>query len=136
MITITTDSQTTDGEEPIHTGDKIPETDKITEVDVPPPTITSAEHSARKRRCQHHQLAAVLDICETPRPHRRSRRTTQPETAGEEEIHGNQNSKIGFVAKRGENKNTVRFEEKNKIRRSSRIKTAKQVEHLGGLEYF
>ena len=40
--TITTDSQTTDAEESTYTGDPIPETDEVKEVDAPPPTTADS----------------------------------------------------------------------------------------------
>ena len=42
VITIITDSQTTDGEEPTLTEQNDPETDEITEVYAPPSTITAS----------------------------------------------------------------------------------------------
>ena len=56
------------------------------------------------------------------------------EAAEEGEVHGNEKSRIGFRAGREENK--VLIASKRKIIFEGRIKTAKRVEKLGGIENF
>ena len=140
VITITTDSQTTDGEEPTHIEDNIPETGEITEVYAPPPTITASRTLSAQTPmptsptgCSTGHSARTNGRDPTATLTRQSDDTV--ETVEEGQLPGNEKSRIGFWAGRGE-KNTVSFEEKNNIRRSSRIRTAKRVEKLGRVEYF
>ena len=116
VITITTDSETTDGEKPTYIEDKTPEMDKVTEVHAPPPTITASQTLSAQtpmptspNGCSTGHSARTNSRDHTATPTKPSDDTV--ETA-EGEIHVNEKSRIGFRFGRVENKNTVRFEEK------------------------
>ena len=95
VITITTDSQTTDGEEPTQIEDNILKTDEITEMYAPPPTITASRTLSEQTpmptspidRSTGHS-ARTNGQNPTATPSRPSDDTV--ETAGEGEIHGNE----------------------------------------------
>ena len=136
LITITTDSQTTDVDDPTNKEENIPETgevsqtDELQEVYAPPPTTTANRTLSAQTPMPTSTIGCVTahsartngrDLTATP---------TRPsydtaETAEE----------VGVKAGRGESKNTVSFKEKNNIRRSSRIRTAKRVKKRGK-DYF
>ena len=124
VITITTDSQTTD-EESIQNEENIPETgevmetDEVTEVYAPPPTTTAS----RTLNAQTPMSTSPIDCSTAHRLRTNGRdltatpRRPSDNTAAEEcKIHGNEKSRrIGFRAGRRD------FKEKNNIRMSSRI---------------
>ena len=146
VITITTDSQTTDGEEPTRDEEKNPttgevtETVEVTEICAPSPTATAN----RTLTTQTPMPTSPID-CSTALSVRTNGQdpTTAPtrpsdNTPGLPEgckVHGNGECLMGFKVGMDENKITENSQENNNsVRRSSRIRTAKRVEKMGGIE--
>ena len=115
--------------------------DEVTEIYAPPPTTTTSRTLTAQtpmptspigRSDAHSVRSNSRDLTATPT--RPSDETVEAAEGGK--VHGNGEGLIGFRVGTGENENTVSFKEKsNNVQWSSRTRTAKRVEKMGGIEY-
>ena len=141
VITITTDSQTTNGEGNSTAADENTEADEVTEIHAPPLTTTTGRTLTGETPMPSSSIGRSTEISTRTNGRDPTATPTRPsDTITESPEEGNvYGSKGGRVESVGEDVDKV-FEkhsrENQDVSKSSTIRSAKRVEKMGGVEYF
>ena len=138
VITITTDSQITDGEGDSIAAGENTEADEVTEIHAPPPTTITSRTLTAETPMPSSPIGSSTEISYRTNGRDFTATPTRPSDTITESPEGGKVycSERGRVESVGEDvdKDLEKFPSENQnIRRSSRIRTAKRVEKMGGI---